>query len=89
MEIPTNLGKIVGINKDGQCWDIGFGRFASLLPRFLDNYEIILLNLRIPKPANIEFYGKCLSGQDFYIFYDSTTSWLHRGKNHERERYDI
>ena len=73
MEIPTNLGKIVGINKDGQCWDIGFGSFASLFPRFLDNYETILLNLRIPEPANIEFYGKCLSGEDFCNFYDPKT----------------
>ena len=69
----TNLGKIVGINKDGQCWDIGFGSFASLVPRLRDTYEAILLNSRIPEPANIEFQGKCLSGEDFCNFCDSTT----------------
>ena len=77
MEIPTNLGKIVGINKDGQCWDIGFGSFASLFPRLRDNYETILLNSRIPEPANIEFYGKCLSGEDFCNFCDPKTPGRH------------
>ena len=88
-KIPTNLGKTVGIDKDGQSWDVGFGSFASLFPRLRDHYETILLNLRIPEPANIEFYGKYLSGEDFCNFYDSTTPWLHRGKNHEREFYHI
>ena len=52
----------------GQCWDVGFGSFASLFPRLRDTYEAILLNSRIPEPANIEFYGKYLSGEDFCYF---------------------
>ena len=52
----------------GQCWDVGFGNFASLFPRLRDTYEAILLNSRIPDPANIDFYGKYLSGEDFCYF---------------------
>ena len=51
-----------------QCWDIGFGRFLSLFPRLRDSHATILLNLRIPEPANIEFYGKYLSAEDFCYF---------------------
>ena len=68
LEIPTNLGKIVGINKDGQCRDVGIRNFLNLFPRLRDTYEAILLNSRIPEPANIEFYGKYLSGEDFCYF---------------------
>ena len=56
-----------------KCWDIGFGRFVSLFPRLRDSHATILLNLRIPEPANIEFYGKCLSGEDFCNFCHSST----------------
>ena len=56
-----------------QCWNIGFGRFLSLFPRLRDSHATILLNLRIPEPANIEFYGKCLSGEDFCNFCHSST----------------
>ena len=88
--LPTRLGGVRQVRLAWQpCWDIGFGRFVSLFPRLRDSHATILLNLRIPEPANIEFYGKCLSGEDFCNFCDSTTWWLHRGKNHEREFYDI
>ena len=30
-----------------------------------DHYATLLLNMRIPEPASIQFYGKYLSGEDF------------------------
>ena len=64
--------------QEGRCWDVGFGSFASLFPRFLDNYATILLNLRIPEPANIEFYGNVyLTRVPFLrLFYDVTMTFL-------------
>ena len=39
-----------------------------MFPRLRDIYEAILLNSGIPEPANIEFYEKYLSGEDFCYF---------------------